>query len=131
MEANRVEHDTDATKVSSREDVLRYSRRFTAASKTLPIARRTPTEPQSLEAALNEVASPALGAEGKGTFHGLGNRPEYEKRLALRNLRPLFCSSARLKYTVHEYIASSASLVEDAVVRLFGDVGRVTISNPR
>lgn len=63
-------------------------------------------------------------------FDAIADRPVSEERPASR-IRPTHSALlAKLENTVCEQIASIPALLEDAVVRLFGDAGRVTESTP-
>lgn len=116
MESNRLERDENVTVVTGLKRILREDRRITAASRTAAVIGNPPIEPQTLDAALEEVVAPIQRAEVKDTFAGLTDRPGSEEGHNLR-LRPSqSCPSERLEDTVCGQIVRIPALVQVFVV---------------
>lgn len=69
-------------------------------------------------------------AEGEDTFDALTDRPVSEEGPVSRIRLKHSPSPAQLDNTVREQIASIPALVENAVMRFFGNAGKVTESSP-
>lgn len=76
------------------------------------------------------MAAPISRAEGEDTLVILVDRPVSEERPTSIIWLTQSRSTAGLKHTVREHIANIPDLLKDAVVRLFNDKGRKTVSSP-
>lgn len=97
-------------------------KRFTASSvarivKTLPILL------QSLEAALEDLVAPVRRAEGEDEVDGFANRLVSEEHPASWIQPTLSPSSTCLESKVRDQFAGMLALVEDTILRYFGDAG--------
>lgn len=116
--------------MSSQECILGDGRRFSTALSAAQAVRSPSIAPQSLDTALQEVPTPPRRAHYEDTFDDIANRPVSEERPVSRILPTHFVSSAKLKNTFLDQLAVILALVENAVVRLFGDTGQATESDP-
>lgn len=124
MESSRCERDEDATVVHSLKQILRDCRQIAASSSSATPVVNFPNALQLLAAALDEVAAPTPLAEGEDTSDSLADRSFSEERPVSMICSTQLGSSSWLKDTLREQIASIPALVEDAIVRFFGEVGR-------
>lgn len=130
MEFNRHERYEKVTLNTTPKRILGNTGQIAVASSIATRVGNLPITSQSLEVTLEEMGAQVPRVEGEDTFDGCADSPVSEECPALKIRSTHFCSSARLRKTVNEEIASIPALVRSAFLRLCDDAGRVTESSP-
>lgn len=87
--------------------------------------------PQSLEVVLQEVATPpSLSEQGEDTFDAIASRHVCKECPVVSSLPTYSAVAAKLRNTMRDQIAIIPALIEDDVVRLFGEAGQATETIP-
>lgn len=118
------------TAVSNAVRILCDGRQMTSASSALYAVGCPSNEPQSLENALEKVATSVPKENDEDTFDGLNDRAVSEERPACRVQSPQSRSPAWRDDAVRSKFANISGVVDDSFVRLIGDLGRATDSSP-
>lgn len=82
MTTPRRKCDDDVTEMSSPERIHRDGRQVAGASSATQAVVNPSNAPQLLEAALREVATPALRARGEDPFDAIAYQPVSKERAA-------------------------------------------------
>lgn len=130
MIIRRFECRNAVAAVSNPESILHGGRRVAAASCAGQTVGNLPTALQSLETALQEVATSDSRTTGKDTFDAIVDLPVSEEHPDSRTRLTHYAPSAMFKSNVHKQIGSVPASVEDAVLRHLGDAGRAIKSSP-
>lgn len=107
IKSNRRERDEDVAVVSNPERILRDGGRITTAWSTSNPVGDPPIAPQSLEAALEEVAAPTQRTEGEDSFDGSDIKPVPGERPP-RGLGPVclaYQSGRKIQYAIRSQVA--------------------------
>lgn len=116
MESNQRERNGGVSIFSSSERILCNGHCIFAAWSTINPVGDPPIAPQSVEAAIEQIAAPILTVERKERrFNDRANRAVAEDRPA----STIFPTQPRVGKTVHGHVASILALVEDTVIPLF------------
>lgn len=122
MRSARRESDEDATADSNPERVLCEDHRVTTTSTALHEVGGQQSAPQSLKAALKELATPLPRIRLENTLDAKTDQPVSDKSPASSNLPTHLTSSVKSNSSLPKQIGTTSSMVEDAVVRLTKDV---------
>lgn len=128
--SNRGELDEDATVVSNPECILRDGHQISDTSDTATPVVNPPIAPQSLEAALKEVAVSNQRVESGDTLDGFADKPVSEERPASTIPFTRSCSTVWLEDAMRDQIVCISAVLENAVVRLLDNEGQATELSP-
>lgn len=127
MTNSRCDCNNDITAVGNPERILLDVRWASASSKAAQAVENLLIAPQSLEAALQGVATSFPSLDGEDTFDAVADRLVSEERPAPGTRPKHSVSSAKLGVTLGQQISSILALVQDAVARR--NAGRATESS--
>lgn len=129
MVTPRREWHDDATAASSQKRILREGHRAYAASSFTKAICNPPIAPQALQSTLEEGATPPPRGQVEGKYSAIADQPASEDRDVLRSGPTYSASPSKLETTMREQISSISALVEDTILRLFGNAAGATESS--
>lgn len=118
------ECDDNLTAVRNQNYILHDGSRVAAAPSDAKYIGKPPVTTRSLEASPQEVATPPSKTPDEDMFDAVADRPVSEECPASMTLPRYSASLPKLENTMREQISGTSDLVEGAVVRLLGEVGK-------